>query len=241
MGCSINSNVVSFSPQSEIDRWGSTSSLGPSISHPQMSSPMNTVQSTPRVVYPSSHYSSGNPGFYYDLMQNYTHTGSQTNIRTTPMDFVHALTPLPTYIPTQTSLHTPYIPSNPIVYFDNLSPSMPNSNTDTHGMATSVGGLSSTTPQHSNQHIYHQIHYDAPHDNTVDLESQSICLHTEIGQGSFQSFPLEHTSPQDMNVPRSNFHVGCQTRIASPGMEFKEQKKLSLPVIYPQKMSWQKF
>jgi hypothetical protein len=73
MGCSSNSHVVSFSPPGESDRRVSTSTLGPLISPPYMPLLMNTYQSTPKMMHSSSHYTSGNPGFYYDLMQNSTH------------------------------------------------------------------------------------------------------------------------------------------------------------------------
>jgi hypothetical protein len=76
MGCSSNSNVASFSPSGEIDRRVSTSNLGPTISLPYMPLPINTYQSTPRTMYSSSHYTSGNPGFYYDRKKYVPNIGS---------------------------------------------------------------------------------------------------------------------------------------------------------------------
>ena len=186
MGCSSNSNVASFSPSGEIDRRVSTSNLGPTISLPYMPLPINTYQSTPRTMYSSSHYTSGNPGFYYDLMQNSVHRAIDKYTYHT-YGLCTRLYSTPSYIFTHTSPHTPYILSNLSVYFGHPPP------VDTHGTATSVDGLSCNTPQHSNQYIPCTFSHDVPYDSSLDPESQSLGGgHTEIGQSSFHSFPLEH-------------------------------------------------
>jgi hypothetical protein len=77
MGCPGNPHAVSFSPPGGNDVQAS-SFVGPSISHHYMPSPPNILQPAPRVMYSSLPYTPGNPGFYYDLMQNSVHAGSQT-------------------------------------------------------------------------------------------------------------------------------------------------------------------
>jgi len=107
MGCPGNSHLGSFSPSVENDRQVTIPSSRPSISPYQMTSPITMYQSNPRIMYPSSTYLHGNPGFYYDLMQNSTHTGSQMNMFPPPTDYVPTPTPMPTHLPTPASIHIP--------------------------------------------------------------------------------------------------------------------------------------
>jgi hypothetical protein len=70
--------------------------------------------------------------------------------------FVPVPTPMPMLTSTpiyNTHIHTPYIPSNPTVYFENTYPHVSSFSTDIPGTASLTGGLSSTTPQPSN-HTY---------------------------------------------------------------------------------------
>jgi len=150
MGCPSNLNQVSFSPLDEFDHQVSSGSL---ISYQPPTMSTNTYLPTPRIMYPSSTYSKGNPGFYCDLMQNTTHTGSQTNMQQNSMlhhlpTSTHTPTYFPTLIPAHTSTYTQnsYIPSNPTVHFVNLSSSAPApANSDLQGPPYYNAGLSSTT------------------------------------------------------------------------------------------------
>ncbi len=76
MGCPSNYNQVSFSPLDEIGRQVNIPSSSSSISYQPLPTLTNTYPSTPRIMYPLSSYSQGNPGFYYDLLQNTNHSGS---------------------------------------------------------------------------------------------------------------------------------------------------------------------
>ena len=116
LGCP-DTIMVSFSPPVENIRQMTHPSNSSLISLYHMPLPSSTWNGRPRIMYPSSSYLHGNPGFYYDLMQNSTHTGSQTtlhplmqnsthtgsqtNLHPLATDYVHT----PTYVPTP--LHTP--------------------------------------------------------------------------------------------------------------------------------------
>jgi len=80
MGCPPgNTNMVSFSPGGEHDRLciqSSGSSFTPISMHPPPQQ-STYLPSQPRFMYPTS-YCPGNPGFYYDLLQNSSHTATQT-------------------------------------------------------------------------------------------------------------------------------------------------------------------
>jgi hypothetical protein len=150
MGCP--DNLVSFSPSSEHERQVSVPGIGSLISphHLTLLTPM--YQSTPRIVYPSSTYLHGNPGFYYDIMQHNHHAGSQTTLLQAP-----------------TPDCVPNIPSNPTVHFGNTSPlALPQDfqhYSSIHGVLLPpvTQGHQSTT-------------YDTPFDNTIDIEMLSIGL-----------------------------------------------------------------
>jgi hypothetical protein len=105
MGCPSIYNQVSFSPSYEIGRQVNIPSSSSLISFQPMPTPTRTCPPPPRIMYPSSNYSQGNPGFYYDLMQNNHQISSQTTMLQTPM-LEHIPTPIhtPTYLPTP--LHT---------------------------------------------------------------------------------------------------------------------------------------
>jgi len=100
MGCP-DTNIVSFSPPVENSRQIFHPSNSSLISSYHLPLPPPTFNSTPRIMYLSSSYLHGNPGFYYDLMQNATHTGTQMTLHPPPSDYVHT----PTYFPTP--LHAP--------------------------------------------------------------------------------------------------------------------------------------
>jgi hypothetical protein len=95
MGCPSNYNQVSFSPSEELGRQVTFSSPSSSISF----QPMPThclIHAHPllaRIMYPSLNYSQGNPGFYYDLMQNNQDTYRLTNYYAT----ASYVRPRPTY------------------------------------------------------------------------------------------------------------------------------------------------
>jgi hypothetical protein len=78
MGCPDKPHAVSFSPPGGNDVQATSSFVRPSISHHYMPLPLNILQPAPRVMYSSLPYTPGNPGFYYDLMQNSVHAGSKT-------------------------------------------------------------------------------------------------------------------------------------------------------------------
>jgi len=167
MGCSSNPNIVSFSPSGDPDRQYNIPSSGPSITPYHMTLPSIHHHSTPQVMYPSANYFHGNPGFYYDLMQNSTHTGSQTIMHPTPTEFLHtSSTSIPTHKSTSTRTHTSsYIPSNPTIHFGDISPPLPTSVFP--GPSVDLGGSSSTTPFASNF-----VSSDVPFVTTLDPESR---------------------------------------------------------------------
>jgi len=70
MGCPSNYNQVSFSPSEELGHQVTLSSPSSSIPFQPLPTLPHTCSSTPRIMYPTLNYSQGNPGFYYDLMQN---------------------------------------------------------------------------------------------------------------------------------------------------------------------------
>jgi hypothetical protein len=239
MGYSSNYNQVSFSPIDESGRQVNISNSDLSITYQHPPQSVNT--STPRIMYPLTSYSQGNPGFYYDLMQNTNHAGSKTAIpyQTTPdhvptyNNIPHTYTPIHVPMPTSTGGHTTYIPSNPTIHFG--SPSSFASVPDTQSSFSPRNGLSSTPTQD-----HHSSFYDTNFDTTTAIETQSIGNPMEVGSHQDQTF-----SPGPDTLPVSNvhhaFHVGCQTTIDPPSLEVKEQKKLSLPTFDPHKMSWQNF
>jgi hypothetical protein len=192
-------------------------------------------------MYPSASHSQGNPGFYYDLMQNTTHAGSQTAISHQPtLDYVPSYTNTSTtYTPTHvhsstsTGSQTMYIPANPTIHFGNTSPFAPAP--DIQNSFSPCGGLSSTPHQD-----HHSPFYDTPSDSAADIETQSIGNPMDVGSHQGQTFPPNHATPPVSNLHHA-FHVGCQTTIDPPDLEVKEQKKLSLPTFDLQKMSWQNF
>jgi hypothetical protein len=226
MGCSSNPHMVSLSPPVENDRQVTNLPMSSSISpYPSPYVPTNQYQPTPRVVYPSSNYLHGNPGFYYDLMQNSTHTGSQTTLHNPPTDHLHN----PTYMhtnhsttsvntPTHTYPYTPYIPSNPTVHFDHLSSSVPSQ--DHQATSSSIGGgTSSTVPQY--------FSYDDP-------ESQSIGIPSDSASVGIQHFFHDNTTVPCMNTLHPNLHVGCPTDIFTK--EFKSDctfRSLRNLLLYP--------
>jgi hypothetical protein len=239
MGYPKNYNQVSFSPTDESGRQVNMSNFDQLITyqHP----PQSVNIPTPRVMYPLTSYSQGNPGFYYDLMQNANHAGSQTAISYQPtLDHVPPYTHIPSTqthinapIPTSTGSHTPYIPSNPTIHFGSASPFalVP----DTQGSLPPHGGLSSTPTQD-----HPSSFYDTQFDNTVDIEIQTIGNPMEVGSHQGQPFSSGSDTPPTSNLHHA-FHVGCQTTLDPPSLEVKEQKKLSLPTFDPHKMSWQNF
>jgi hypothetical protein len=96
IGCP-DTNMVSFSPPVENSRQMTHPSNSSLISPYHMPSPSSTLNATPRIMYPSSSYLHGNPGFYYDLVQNSTHTGyRRTTLHPLPTDYVYTLTYFPT-------------------------------------------------------------------------------------------------------------------------------------------------
>ncbi len=134
-----------------------------SISPYHMTLPMNIYHFYPQVMYPLANYLHGNPGFYYDLVQNSTHTGLQTTMHPTPTEFLHASsTSIPTHIPTSTRTHTSYIPSNLTIHFGDISPPIPSS-------SSNICGSSSTTP-----FVPNFVSHEAPVDTNLHPESQSV-------------------------------------------------------------------
>jgi hypothetical protein len=235
MGCPPgNTNMVSFSPGGEHDRFcipSSGSLFTPISMHlpPQQSA---YPPSQPRFMYPTS-YCPGNPGFYYDLMQNSSHTASQTTMPYPPSTDCATSTSVPatpTYIPT--SMHTPYIPSNPSVYFSDVYPRHPSA-ADVYSSPSVPDGLSPNTPGFSSFE-----HRELLPDPPLDPETQSLGGRSE----STHSIPpllTGQTTPPCTNVHPMNFPVDCQTKFDPPSLQVKEQKKLALPNFNPSKMSWQ--
>jgi hypothetical protein len=121
MGCLRNYNQVSFSPSDESGHQVNIPNSSSLITYQHLPSLLNTSTSTPRIMYPSTSYSQGNPGFYYDLMQNTNHAGSQTAMSHT-LDYVPTYTHTPTYTPTHVPLSTS---SNPTIHFGNNLPFVP--------------------------------------------------------------------------------------------------------------------
>jgi hypothetical protein len=201
MGCP--GNLVSFSPPSEYERQVSTPGPESLISshHPPLPTPM--YQSNPRIIYPSSTYLHGNPGFYYDLMQNNHHAGSQTTLVQAPTpDRVPTSLHTPTYYPTHihTNLPTPtpvsqstgfsllttYIPSNPTVHFGNTSPV---THPDFQKYSSLPGGLSSSVFQD-----HQSPTYDTTFDNTINIKMQSIGDPMDVGSQQGQTSIPDHVT-----------------------------------------------
>lgn len=199
-----------------------------------MPSPPNILQPAPRVMYSSLPYTPSNLGFYYDLMQNSVHAGSQTTpyMPNVPDSTVSPSTYLPMHTNTTHTAHIPYVLSNPTVCLS------PQATFDLFDMEHSVASGSSSTPQHANQYTPCMSSGDVP-SSSVEHDTQSIGgYQSTTGAGEFSShsascFPQDlHSIPMNY-APRHNVHVGCQASLSPPAMEVKEQKKLSLPTFDP--------
>jgi hypothetical protein len=218
MGCPTT-NMVSFSPLGENVQHGFSSSepsFTPAVAPPPL--PPTSLPYIPkaRIMYPSTYYS-GNPGYYYDLMQNSTHIGSQTNLSTPDVDYNSNHTTSVPLVPTTTST---YIPSDPTVYFGNVSPP-PVSLSNTRG--TSSVGSSSATPFTSNY-----TSCDIPSNHLIDPELQSVGNYTTSPHHSNSTFVDQNTtmSHHSFHPHPVGFQVGCQTEFDPPSLEVKERKKI---------------
>jgi len=202
------SRQVSFSPQ---DQYRSASPSPPISNY----STQLTDTSSPfsgRIMYPSSSYQQGNPGFYYDPFQFPHSTASRTtgypvrNMQTTPTHQVpassgpvHMCTPLPP------------VPDPVLHTTDPTSSFAP----PDHGSAG-----------HSPPHL--------PTDTSTDQATILNLNFDTLGHDDPGSFPSRPTT-----VPQV---ASCYPLLETKQpVVIKEAKKLSIPYYDPSKLSWSSF
>jgi hypothetical protein len=200
---------VSMSPQDHA----MPTILGPQVSPLQSQSIETLTPSSGRVMYPSTVYHYGNPGYYYDSLQYPVSSETQTTPRLLQYNTG--------FIPTYDTSPPPVIPTT-------VHNSIPHGTTSTSlgysQMATPLSSVVTTTSVHNLDH---------------PLDDDSISNNNNISQ----DYPNNNNSTHGTYVPSSHdvgCQFTSHT-LVPPVTMVKEVKKLTLPTFDPTKMSRQSF